>query len=270
MTKSGLMIRIRWVKCYRIVACIVGSHTEWCGLVPVRARPCWGSVQVFENAYHAVLIINRRKTQVRNNHISYMSVVGSDLYVNSSTGFNSLDIENGRIKERGYTRGVSPIFFATGDIIYHGRFGEHLVASNKVTNDILWEVKFEKEIVQAPLFVDNIVLVRTDKSGFLGKVFAIDLATGEILWSSPRNIVSNVTAANNVAYYLTEESHLIAVDIITGERVGSVEFSPKITALEPIDQVNEDFYVAAYNEIIVVYFGSGSQLFAFRFLGSGE
>ena len=209
---------------------------------------------------------------IRTRHIFYMSAVGSDLYVNrsGSTGFNILDIKNGRIQERGYTRGVFPIFFATGDIIYHGRFGEFLVASNKVTNDILWEVEFEKEIVQAPLFIDDIVLVRTDKSGFLGEVFAIDLATGKILWSSPRNIVSNVTAANNVAYYLTEDSHLIAVDILTGEMVGSVEFSPKITALEPIDQVNEDFSVAAYDEIVVVYFGSGSQLFAFRFLGSSE
>ena len=56
------------------------------------------------------------------------------------------------------------------------------------------------------------------------------------------------------------------MDAKTGQFVGAVQFNPSFQELDGLDLVNRVFCVAASDNVVIVYFGSGRQLFAFRFL----
>jgi outer membrane protein assembly factor BamB len=107
----------------------------------------------------------------------------------------------------------------------------------------------------------NVIVARAGEAKFLGLAFGVDATTGRTLWEY-QNIIGNVAVDRNVAYFLTRDVKLWAVDIRTGDRLGLVRFSPDTHP----DSVNNAYRVAASDGVVVIYLGEGQQLFAFRFL----
>ncbi|MEJ2746581.1 MAG: PQQ-binding-like beta-propeller repeat protein, partial [Anaerolineae bacterium] len=86
--------------------------------------------------------------------------------------------------------------------------------------------------------------------------------TGDLIWETEENVVSNVAVDGAAAFFVTSQAELVALDVETGQKVGSVQFSNEET------QLGEDrgYFVAASGGNVFVYLGDGRQLFAFHFL----
>lgn len=167
--------------------------------------------------------------------------------------------------DMGYTA-----FLVENDTVYWHEWPLSLVSTNLQTDERNWSQTFEgRRFEQTPIFTEELIFVVS----FWGQLFALDKETGAILWQTApldslihaERVVSNVAVADGVVYYLTQDSQLRALNMYTGELLGTVAFTPSLFALET-DIVNHRFDVAADGDLVAVYFGDSYQIFAFRFL----
>lgn len=124
-----------------------------------------------------------------------------------------------------------------------------------------WRVKL-RDVKQSPLILNDAVLVRADSGDSFGQIKVLDRDTGEIVWEMlENNVISNVAVSDSTAFFLTFSAELIAIDVKTGQNVGSIQFTNGNI------QLGEDrgFFVAANEGNVFVYFGDSRQLFAFHF-----
>lgn len=131
------------------------------------------------------------------------------------------------------------------------------------TGDTVWETTFEGGVFKEPAITDGMLFVKTGLYGQSGWVYAISKQTGALLWRTEKNVSTNVAASGEYVYYLTSDVQLQMINAVTGELVGSVDFSPN--NLEGVATNLYDFYVVGDGNLIIVYFGDSRQLFAFRF-----
>jgi outer membrane protein assembly factor BamB len=154
----------------------------------------------------------------------------------------------------------------TGLITYAFWF-TYINSINGVTEQtiLFWKERLI-DVEQPPILLDAKIVVRTNPGREVGQVKVLDRFSGQTLWETKSNIVSNVVANDSTVFFLTQSSELIAADIESGSTIGSVEFSN-----EQI-QMNEDrgFFVAANNKNVYVYFGDSRQLMTFSFLPEGD
>jgi outer membrane protein assembly factor BamB len=199
----------------------------------------------------------------------YLLLDNNSLYVNSvPTRFEVMDLINGGNSiEMSHSIDAYPVFLISNGYVYHRELANRLQASLESSGAAIWQVKFDDELIQIPVFTDEIILVRT--GDVLGNVYAIDRETGRVLWGFSSNVVSNIAVSDNNAYFLTVDSHLRVVNLQTGELIGEVVFAPSLQELEPLDLANRKFYVAASEDIVAVYFGSSRQLFTFQLSPEG-
>jgi outer membrane protein assembly factor BamB len=125
----------------------------------------------------------------------------------------------------------------------------------------LWAARFEKTF-QPPVLLNNMLFIREGEGTLLGNVLALNRQTGDTVWETDNNVVSNVAVSDSTAFFLTSSAELIAIDVETGQKVGSLQFTNGET------QLGEDrgYFVAASGGNVLVDLGDGRQLFAFRFL----
>ncbi len=116
-------------------------------------------------------------------------------------------------------------------------------------------------VYEPPILTKNAIVARVGEARFSGIVFAVDRTTGNLLWHY-EDVLSNVAVTDSIAFFLTDDVQLVAVDVSSGRVVGEVNFTPDRID----DPVNTPFHVASSDGIAVVYFGDGRQLFAFRSL----
>ncbi|MEZ4594291.1 MAG: PQQ-binding-like beta-propeller repeat protein [Chloroflexota bacterium] len=209
------------------------------------------------------------------NIISYMQATNDNLYVNSSSlNFQVFDTSTGTPKELAFQTDAFPIFYVDNSVFYHREIDRKILAAELATGHTVWEASFHEPIKIAPLFTEKLIIVKTGSLG-IGQVYVLDRSTGEDLWQQPHgaidwenpaNIVGNVAEHNGYIFYITLNAELLAINAETGEVVGSVQFSPGLNELDGSDRVNREFCIAASDNIVAVYFGSGQQLFSFRFL----
>ena len=67
----------------------------------------------------------------------------------------------------------------------------------------------------ALLVKDNVVFI----GGFQGKVAALDLQTGDFLWTRKMSIINNMTFENNKLYITDTRSHIWCLDALTGATI---------------------------------------------------
>ncbi|GIK58005.1 MAG: hypothetical protein BroJett015_36680 [Chloroflexota bacterium] len=207
-------------------------------------------------------IMVERTFSFRTRGMDFIFAEGGELYVNSDYHFYLLDEGSGKTKPFRNPNKAYPIFLIQNGVIYHRELGKSLQALDQQTGHMIWESRFDKEIVRQPVFTEETIFVRTGE--FTGQVHVLDRLTGETLWGSEPGVVSNVATVGDWVYYLTNEAHLHVADVHTGMLVADIVFAPAILELDEIDQVNSDFYVAATEDMAVVYFSSSNQLFAFQ------
>jgi outer membrane protein assembly factor BamB len=125
----------------------------------------------------------------------------------------------------------------------------------------LWAERFDN-VFQPPIHSDGALFVRRDVGTSLGNIAALNGETGDLIWETEKNVVSNVAVDGAAAFFVTSQAELVALDVETGQKIGSVQFSNGET------QLGEDrgYFVAASGGNVFVYLGDGRQLFAFRFL----
>lgn len=209
------------------------------------------------------------------NIIYYMQATDGSLYVNSTTfNFNVFDTYAGRPQEWESSIDAYPIFYVDNDVIYHRTTDTRVLATDRITESTVWAVTFDEPIRISPIFTEELVVAKTGELG-TGQVYSIDRKTGTILWQrppgtidweNPKNLQGNVATDGEHIFYLTVDSQLQAANAKTGQMLGYVQFAPSLQELEGSDQVNSEFCVASSDNIVVLYLGSGRQLFAFRFL----
>ncbi len=101
----------------------------------------------------------------------------------------------------------------------------------------------------------------------MGSAYAVKSLTGDILWKTEDNIISNIaiSPAKRLAYVLTRDGNLLGIDIDTGVITTLIEFSNGPFVLNGEDIVGG--YELAYDQTtksLFILLGDSRQLFAFR------
>lgn len=197
----------------------------------------------------------------------YLTVLGSYLYARTSQrGFGDyyqISPETGEILQVTTShKNYSPEIFH----IDYSPYSEYkLFHDGTVTaeGEVNWQVNLYSKplpITQpiTPVVLDSLFLIRFTE--YDGKVWAVNKEDGSIRWKYTQNIVSNVAANDDFAFFLTDNPSLIAVDLYTGEKIAEVTFTPGMGE----NLTNTSFFVAADEDRVAVYFGSSDQIFIFQ------
>lgn len=125
---------------------------------------------------------------------------------------------------------------------------------------LFWSDKFNN-VVLSPLLLSNSLIIKRSNEVFSGMIFALDRSTGDTLWNTSDDIVSNISSNGSTLFFLTSSAQLTAVDASNGTLLGSVRFTG-----DSVQMIEErGFFVTASGDNVFVYLGDSHQLFAFRF-----
>jgi outer membrane protein assembly factor BamB len=132
-------------------------------------------------------------------------------------------------------------------------------------NLLNWHSEIRDVIRQAPVFTNNFVFLRTGL--VVGTLFAIDRKTGQVIWRTENNVVSNavILPDSNRVIFLTQYGKLLAADQNSGSQTLLADFSQTPLIL------NGDGIAGGYelafdksNGILFVLLGDSRQLFAVK------
>lgn len=172
-----------------------------------------------------------------------------------------LDPQTGTtLEERDYPQ----IFFKKGDIYYSGcRYGYKtscLAAVNATTNQILWSRRFKGLVHLWPTFIeDQILLINSG-----GQLFAINNATGEIIWQSEGlHFVTGPAKQDNLIYAIRSDATIVAFKPETGEEAGTIEMTPNRT-IEDNEGYLLHYAIAASDKFVAAYYGNSQELIVFE------
>ncbi len=155
----------------------------------------------------------------------------------------------------------------------HGTYSSYIL--NSETGEIKQSFENERRFEGNSGVVSGEIILERHYFGY-GNVKAFSLAERNQLWELYKPVVSNIAIDNLTAFVVTMESQLLAVNINTGEILGSLQFSP---AFDPnfdffnpnyektFDYLNEAPTVAAGNNYVAIYFEDKKQLSVFHFTG---
>ncbi len=109
-----------------------------------------------------------------------------------------------------------------GVVVIGGGLAGGFTALDAATGDVLWHVATPGQLAvyTQPAVVDGVVYANTGPSEVADSVYAIDLMTGEVLWSTPVAAgIFNGPAVDGGQLYVTsaDEGRLVALDTSTGE-----------------------------------------------------
>jgi len=86
------------------------------------------------------------------------------------------------------------IIFSTDTNSYIRSFG--IESRSKDLSQLYWHMQLPNNIRLAPIFTKESILVRTGRTH--GAIICVDRKTGEILWETDDNIISNITYLSDV------------------------------------------------------------------------
>lgn len=141
----------------------------------------------------------------------------------------------------------------------------NLEARSTDLSQLFWSIEMGNKIRLAPLFTKDFVFFKTGNT--MGAVFAVKQTTGQILWQTDANIVSNIVYLSNYekAVVLTRDGRLLSINAQSGEQETWAEFSDVPFILNGEDIVGG--YELAYDknsQNLYLLLGDSRQLFAFH------
>ncbi|MEJ2747692.1 MAG: hypothetical protein P8183_07250, partial [Anaerolineae bacterium] len=168
-----------------------------------------------------------------------------------------------------YAIGIESLFVLDSEIVvktYNKGFGAFYIL-DKETGQIRRFVKEQDYQTLPPKYLDPYLsydgwIFETKGEWITDLLSATNLSDG-LTWQIEQPIVSNIALGGSVTYFFTKDAQLMAVDTQTGEIVGQLQFSPKLS--QDFSSTNNPIVVAAHNDIVAVYFNSDYQLSVFRF-----
>lgn len=132
-----------------------------------------------------------------------------------------------------------------------------IISSNNETNTTFGSIYFP------PILDDGIYIGQFGPR--VSVVYGLEATTSNLLWQTDDIAYGNVAVNNGVAYFLTNQTELLAINVRNGQTITSVQLVPDI----PQDQLSQrelsPFDVTVSGDIVAVYMGDSFQLFAFRF-----
>jgi outer membrane protein assembly factor BamB len=132
-------------------------------------------------------------------------------------------------------------------------------------SEVIWQYNYFDDVLEmAPLFTETKVFVRTGQQ--LGSIYSLDRKSGQLLWKTNGEIVSNVvySPANQVIYALSRDGKLLSMNENDGSVNVLAEFSSTPFVLN--GEENVGCYQLAYDpneSVLFVSIGDSRQLFAF-------
>ncbi len=112
-------------------------------------------------------------------------------------------------------------------------------------------------------YYDGLVIER-GRYGAPDQIIALDAGNGSVIWKhSGQQVASNVAVGGPVTYFLTEKNQLIALNTKTGATLGTLALAPGFPP--DFDFVNTPLFVAAYEDMVAIYYGDSRQLSVLRF-----
>lgn len=186
----------------------------------------------------------------------------------NSKNYYVLDAQTGQILETRSKEENDFLWFSKDGILYESTRFHSVQAIESETGEILWQSSLAMSFEYPPILNDGVLLLRSGNSASVGVVYALDIQTGEILWQYS-GVVSNVAAENSIAYLLTLDAQLIAINVRTGDILDAVDFSTSEFVLQDNNSFRHGFSVAVLEDIVSIHLGDSQQLFAFQFLPDG-
>lgn len=189
--------------------------------------------------------------------ISTIVVTGSMLNIDGSYSSKSsyLDAQTGDIVNT--PNAVDGFYLFTNDGLYIDQL-DSFRARDVKTNAIVWEKRINASVRRSPILAEGSLLLRTGET--FGQAISLDARTGQLLWEY-EDVISNIAVANSAAFFLTRAGELLAVDIQSGAILAEVSF--ETAKFQDIERFG--YYVAAWEDEVLVNLGDGRQLFAFHF-----
>lgn len=179
-----------------------------------------------------------------------------------STRYYLLNMETGKQETSFKTTADRQSFWIeNGSTVYRVPSNNEVIAQGGVE----WQtrVDYDSSVSSEPteLILDDVVVAY--KRGYpVTQIAALEKFGGGVLWQTSVDMQSNIATANDVVFFVAGHSELTAVNLQTGQFLGSVIFTPG--AYEVAGR-NTDILVAADGDLVAVYFSGSSQLFVFRF-----
>lgn len=175
--------------------------------------------------------------------------------------FYVLDAQTGEIiDEREDFLGL-PVYFGEGNIMLI-RLARGILTQSLESGSTLWRIDLDDDVTSVQVSGDSRLLLRTGRD--VGSVYAIDIESGDILWRTDKNVVSNIAVVGVVAFFLTEDAELQAVNVETGRPMSVIQFEPPEVVLQT-DGHKRPFLVAASSSLVAVYFGDAREILSYRF-----
>jgi outer membrane protein assembly factor BamB len=136
----------------------------------------------------------------------------------------------------------------------------HLQAHDLATSAAIWTAETPGSFYETPSFTSRAIFARTGAAQ--GTAYAIDRFTGQVLWQTTPDVVSNLLLSNGRLFLLTSNGVLASLDPATGKATELIRFEPSPL---PLGGDTAGYYVAISKQhsILVVYMGASTQLMAF-------
>ncbi|MCP4413533.1 MAG: PQQ-binding-like beta-propeller repeat protein [Gammaproteobacteria bacterium] len=182
--------------------------------------------------------------------------------VDSSVSFSILDTNIGNLI---FHNPKSLLYVNENGIMFKTSPSQVMQAVDVNTGRLLWDRKFNKPI-DSPLFTNDSILVREGRVRLgqtYNQLYALDQKTGNILWQYEDYPIGNMALGNSILYAINAQSQLLAIELISGSVLGTLQFTPKFIELDYANP--ESPLVTAYENQVFVYTKSGRQLFALEF-----
>ncbi len=182
---------------------------------------------------------------------SYMAIAGEQVVVRINAGdfneFYALNMENGRQEVR-QRQEAYPVFLLEKE---PPRLYEVVATGVRMTQTGFWQQELNSCGIVPQVYQEALLL----------RLLALNRYTGDLLWQLDVPVLSNVALNDaGVAFVLTTDGLLRAVQVRSGHTAGFVQFG---TPLAPVETAV--YYVAAQDDVAAVYTGDSGQMFAFRY-----
>ncbi len=195
---------------------------------------------------------------INGSNISYLAASDNAIVlrinIEGYSEFQILDTETGYRRFR-RMKDAGNIFWAEQE---PRKIFEAFANQVRVTGEGGWQQSISGCDVQPVLLADWVV-AKTNGCGegeFRGEpgVFAMSRDNGALLWQLNQEVASNLAVDGEHIVGLTSEADLLVIDAGNGAVLSSLPFSPLEFGAD------HDFFVAAHNGIIAVYFGDSREL----------
>jgi outer membrane protein assembly factor BamB len=164
---------------------------------------------------------------------AWRSYLGSPL--RASAALESVNVNPQPVWRTDLGRGIVGGPAVTEDVIAVSQVDRQVALLNRSTGDVIWRRRLPLNIGAGPLLEDDRVFVATQTDG--GRVYALRLSTGRIIWSSGAgDVVAPLVVEDTVVYSASVEGWVSAYLSRNGGRLwrvrlpGSVRAAPVVAA----------------------------------------